>query len=57
MLANAKIDLRNEIISNIQAPCLEIHRQQCAHYVKEFATRRNLSLDIFPTSMLQWLKI
>jgi len=57
ILNNTEIDLRNEIISNIQAPCRETQRQQCAHYIKEFATRRNLSLDIFPTSMLQWLDI
>lgn len=57
ILNNTKIDIRNEIISNLEVPCQETQRQQCAHYVKEFATRRNLSLDIFPTSMLQWLDI
>jgi MoaA/NifB/PqqE/SkfB family radical SAM enzyme len=56
-LNNTTISVRNEIISSLQVPCLEIQRQQCAHYVKEFATRRNLSLDVFSTSMLQWLEI
>jgi hypothetical protein len=56
-LNNTEINLRDEIISNIQVPCQETQRRQCAHYIKEFATRRNLSLDIFPTGMLQWLDI
>jgi molybdenum cofactor biosynthesis enzyme MoaA len=57
ILNNTEINPRNEIISNIQVPCQEMQRRQCAHYIKEFAARRNLSLDIFPTSMLQWLDI
>jgi hypothetical protein len=57
ILNNTNISLRDEIISNMQIPCQETQRQQCAHYIKEFVARRNLSFDIFPTSMLHWLNI
>lgn len=45
------------LISSIAQPCTESQRQQFASYVKEFARRRSLSLDIFPGSMLKWLEI
>jgi len=56
-LKNIDINLKDEIISNMKQICNDKHRIECAHYVKEFSLRRNLSLDIFPESMLKWLKI
>lgn len=48
---------RDSIVSNLQQNCTTEQRQQCARFLQEFARRRNLSLDIFPQSMLQWLEI
>ena len=54
-LENTQIEDRDLIISNIKQPCSEQSKMQCAHYLKEFSTRRDINLDIFPEHFLQWL--
>jgi hypothetical protein len=49
--------IRDQLISSIEMPCTEQQRQHLSVYLSEFAKRRQLSLDIFPASMLQWLKL
>jgi molybdenum cofactor biosynthesis enzyme MoaA len=59
------IDLFNQVrisesdllISSLQQPCTDTQKKQFAQFLIEFSRRRNLSLDIFPTSMLKWLEI
>jgi pyruvate-formate lyase-activating enzyme len=49
--------IRDQLISSMNAVCTEQQRQDLSTYLFKFAHRRNLSLDIFPESMLQWLKL
>jgi organic radical activating enzyme len=56
-IAHSDILIKNEIINVVEQPCTEQQRQDLSVYLKEFANRRKLSLDIFPASMLQWLKL
>lgn len=55
-LESSTIAIRESIIQNLQILPTEPQRQQFSIFVKEFARRRELSLDIFPDSMLQWLE-
>jgi hypothetical protein len=43
------------LINSINAPCDQTQKQQAASFIKEFAGRRNLSLDIFPKSFTNWI--
>ena len=54
---NSTISIRNEIVQGITSPNTEEDRSRCSIFLKEFARRRNLSLDIFPSSLLTWLGI
>ncbi len=56
-LKNKDYVIRDQLISSIEMPCTEQQRQNFSSYLSEFASRRHLSLDIFPASMLQWLKL
>jgi sulfatase maturation enzyme AslB (radical SAM superfamily) len=49
--------IRDQLISSMNAVCTEQQRQDLSTYLFKFAHSRNLSLDIFPASMLQWLKL
>jgi hypothetical protein len=49
--------IRDRLISSLGTACTENQRQQFSIYLSEFAKRRNLAIDIFPESMLQWLKL
>jgi len=46
---------KQEIISYIMQPYSQQQKLNFSIYLKEFARRRNLDLDIFPVSLLQWL--
>lgn len=54
---NANHPISNQLISLLETTCTEQQRQHLLTYLSEFAKRRQLSLDIFPASMLQWLKL
>lgn len=54
-LASSGIAQADNIIRYLQQPCSQLQKQNFGAYIKEFALRRNLSLDIFPSTMLQWL--
>lgn len=49
--------IKDQLISSLETPCTEQQRQQLSIYLSEFAKRRQLALDIFPESMLKWLKL
>jgi hypothetical protein len=49
--------IRDRLISSLGTACTENQRQQFSIYLSEFAKRRNLAIDIFPESMLKWLKL
>lgn len=55
ILEQGSIPMRNTIIQNILVKPTQEQQQNCAKFVKEFARRRKLDLDIFPNSMLEWL--
>ena len=57
VIESSNISIREEILKNLQIPSTKEQQQQCSIFLKEFARRRNLSLDIFPQTMLQWLNI
>lgn len=46
---------KNTVLENISKPATVKQQQDFAHYVKEFAQRRNISLDLLPTSLRQWI--
>lgn len=54
-------DTNNEyykkIIDILKVPCKEEERKNLSIFLKEFARRRSLSLDIFPNHFLKWLEI
>lgn len=56
-LANSTISIRESLIQALQQPCQPAQQADLARYITEFASRRQLNLDIFPTSMLKWLDI
>ena len=57
VIESSDISIKEEILKNLQIPSTKEQQQQCSIFLKEFARRRNLSLDIFPQTMLQWLNI
>jgi wyosine [tRNA(Phe)-imidazoG37] synthetase (radical SAM superfamily) len=57
LIGNSDISIKQELISAIDQPCTEQQRQDLSVYLKEFTLRRNLELDIFPKTMLQWLNL
>jgi len=56
-ISDSQIKIKDSIVTNMMKPCSESQRQQLSSYLSQFAQRRNLSLDIFPSSMLQWLNL
>jgi organic radical activating enzyme len=54
---NTEYLITEKLISSLNNPCTDQQRQNLSIYLLEFSKRRNLSLDIFPESMLKWLKI
>lgn len=47
---------KSTILENIQKPVDPAQRRDFAIYIKEFAKRRNLSLDILPVSLQHWIE-
>ena len=56
-ISDSQIKIKDSIVTTMMKPCSELQRQQLSSYLGQFASRRNLSLDIFPSSMLQWLNL
>ena len=57
MLESTKIEIKDRLINGMNKDCDEQQRQNFSSYLKQFASRRNLSLDLYPNSMLQWLDL
>lgn len=57
MLESTKIEIKDKLINGMNKDCDEQQRQNFSSYLKQFASRRNLSLDLYPNSMLQWLDL
>jgi organic radical activating enzyme len=51
----SSIPIKDTIIQAISIEYTPAQQKNCATFVKEFAQRRNLDLDIFPNTMLEWL--
>lgn len=51
------LPVKQQLITAIQTPCSHQQRENFSKYILEFARRRKLELDIFPESLLQWLKL
>lgn len=56
-LQHSLLPIASQTIKNLQKHYSNQQKNNYGTYIKEFARRRNLSLDIFPPSMLQWLSI
>lgn len=54
-ISESTISLKDTIVNDIQAEPTDAQRTQCQLFITEYAKRRNLDLDVFPNSMLQWL--
>lgn len=54
---NTDYVIRDQLITALEAPCTDEQRKNFASYLFEFAKRRQLNLDIFPNTMLDWLKM
>ena len=48
---------QTQIAQSIQADPSETQRQQMSEFLKEYAVRRNLDMNIYPQSFLDWLDI
>ena len=48
---------QTQIAQSIQADPNESQRQQMSEFLKEYVTRRNLNVNIYPQSFLDWLDI
>lgn len=48
---------KDQIITALQQPCTDQQKDQLKTYLQKFTARRNLSWDIFPRSMLEWLDL
>ena len=54
-LEDSAIPIKNTIIQTMLIEPTQEQQKNCSVFVKEFARRRDLDLDIFPSSMLQWM--
>jgi organic radical activating enzyme len=54
-LQNSTIPIKETIIENLKTPCTEQQHKNFSNYVIEFATRRNLSMDVLPSTLVQWI--
>jgi organic radical activating enzyme len=54
-LESSNIAIKDELIQSLSIDCTQEQQKNCSIFVKEFASRRNLDLGIFPNSMLEWL--
>jgi organic radical activating enzyme len=57
LILDSNVELKDNIVESMMQPCTELQRQQLSSYLSQYAQRRNLTLDIFPLSMLQWLNL
>jgi organic radical activating enzyme len=48
---------QTQIAQSIQADPSETQRQQMSEFLKEYVVRRNLDINIYPQSFLEWLDI
>lgn len=48
---------QTQIAQSIQADPSKTQRQQMSEFLKEYAVRRNLDMNIYPPSFLEWLDI
>ena len=48
---------QTQIAQSIKADASEMQRQQMSEFLKEYVIRRNLNVNIYPQSFLDWLDI
>lgn len=54
-LKQSQLKIKDQLVDSILNPYTDKQYENFKLFLPEFARRRNLNLDIFPTSMLQWL--
>lgn len=47
---------KKTILDNIGRPATATQRQDFSRYIREFASRRNISLDVLPKSLRHWIQ-
>ena len=55
-LSQSSISIKDTIVQNMAVEPTPKQQQNFSKYIKEFTKRRNLDLDMFPDSMLEWIK-
>jgi organic radical activating enzyme len=55
IFANSELSFKDQLIDTMSKPCTDLQRDQLSLYVKEFAKRRNLNLDIYPKNFTNWI--
>jgi organic radical activating enzyme len=55
VFANSNLLFKDQLIDSMSKPCTDLQRDQLSLYVKEFAKRRNLNLDIYPKNFTNWI--
>lgn len=56
-LSDSNLEFKQTVCNNIAQPCTEDQRKNLSTYIKEFARRRNLNLDIYPAHFCKWLEL
>jgi organic radical activating enzyme len=54
-IGDSAIPIKSTIIQEMLIESTQEQQKNCSVFVKEFALRRDLNLNIFPNSMLEWL--
>lgn len=55
VFSNSDLLFKDSLIDSMSRPCTDLQRQQLSVYLKEFAQRRNLNLDIYPKNFTNWI--
>jgi molybdenum cofactor biosynthesis enzyme MoaA len=55
-LGTLEFSLKDSLIESIKQPCTDEQRVMFSTYIKEFAKRKKLSLEIFPNSLQKWIE-
>jgi molybdenum cofactor biosynthesis enzyme MoaA len=55
-LQESNLSFKQEVYNTISQPCTDQQRKELSIYVKEFARRRDLSLNIYPEHFLSWIE-
>ena len=56
-IKNSNITIKDQLIHAVEQSYTDKQKRDLKHYLLEFASRRKLSLDVFPLTMTNWLQL